>query len=263
MGVDPDRTAFDPFTTQDYTRTFLTGPFDVLEHALLLLARYQWVDRCVAVHARAHRHRRHRQGFDESIVDRAMHIETRSRGAHLAVVQQATGRGTATGHDVEHACRNAGFQRQFRQTHRGQRSVHCRFDDHRAAGGPRRHQLPGGDQQREVPRHDTDHHTHRLTIGEGGELGARWQRDRHVERLPFDLGRPAGHVAPDHTRLVRSHHAGRALGHRVANPAFIGKHLDAVALIGGAIGRQRRLGHSEGQQTDKGQTQGGEHRERP
>ncbi|MOA45858.1 hypothetical protein D3C78_1683010 [compost metagenome] len=69
--------ALQQLTASHHPRTFLAGQFDVFEHALLLLARHQRVDRRVAVHARANRHCRDSggQGLDESVVDRAVHIE--------------------------------------------------------------------------------------------------------------------------------------------------------------------------------------------
>ena len=81
---------FQRFPPQHHARTLLARQFDVLEYALLLFTRHQRVDRCIAVHARAHRQGRDCSGqpFDKAIVNRAVHIEARCRSTHLAIVQQ-------------------------------------------------------------------------------------------------------------------------------------------------------------------------------
>ncbi|MNF99895.1 hypothetical protein D3C84_828140 [compost metagenome] len=51
--------------------------------------------------------------------------------------------------------------------------------------------------------------------------------------------------APDHTRQVRPHHSRHALGHRVADRAFIGEDLGAMPLVGRAVSGQRGVREGE------------------
>ncbi|MNM72937.1 hypothetical protein D3C81_846450 [compost metagenome] len=99
------------------------------------------------------------------------------------------------GHQVEHASRNARFDGQLGQAQGGQRGFRRRLDHYRTAGGQCWHQLPGGDHQREVPRHDTGHYPHRLAAGKRRVARALRQRDGDIEGLPFNFRRPTGHVA--------------------------------------------------------------------
>ena len=66
------------------------------------------------------------------------------------------------GHDVEHTFGQAGFDRQFGQPQRGERSLLAGFEHHAVARSQRGAEFPGGHQQRVVPRHDGAHHPHGL-----------------------------------------------------------------------------------------------------
>ncbi|MNR13367.1 hypothetical protein D3C85_1297710 [compost metagenome] len=91
--------AFEQLTTGHHAGAFFTSGFDVLEHADLLLARHQGVDRCGCVHAGADRHGGNRlgQAFDKFVIARLVHIEARCCSANLAIVEQATEQGTLDG----------------------------------------------------------------------------------------------------------------------------------------------------------------------
>ena len=95
----------------------------------------------------------------------------------------------AAGNDVQHAGRNASFDRQLTEPQRGQRGLLGGLQNNRAAAGQRRTELPGGEQQREIPRNDQPHHPHRLAqrISE--------RRLKRVDGLAVDLGCPSGVVA--------------------------------------------------------------------
>ena len=103
--------------------------------------------------------------------------------------------GTTADQHVEHPGGDAGFDRQLGQAQGSQRGFVSRLDDHGAAAGQRRDDLPQGNHHREVPRHDARYHARRLTAGVGIEARVLRHGDGHVERLAFDLGGPAGHVA--------------------------------------------------------------------
>ena len=83
--------------------------------------------------------------------------------------------------DVEHARRQQ-VADEFQQHADAQRGLLGRLEHHAVAGGQRRGQLPGGHQQREVPRDDLPDHAQRLVdvvghgavvdLGGGAFLGA-------------------------------------------------------------------------------------------
>jgi hypothetical protein len=128
--------------------------------------------------------------------------------------QRSAGGVAEAGDHVEHAGRIAGLLGQLAQAQGGERRVLGGLEDHRAAGGQRRRDLPHGHQQREVPRDDGADHAHRLAAGEAEELPVAHQRHRQLHRAAFDLGGPAGHVADEvdgqgHVHVARH-------GHRLA-----------------------------------------------
>jgi hypothetical protein len=69
--------------------------------------------------------------------------------------RQGRARGLAVaGNDIDDARRDAGFERQFAEPQRGERRLFRRLEDHRAAGGERRTDLPYRGTERAVPRDD-------------------------------------------------------------------------------------------------------------
>ena len=84
--------------------------------------------------------------------------------------ERAPDGGAVAGDDVEDAVRDARLGDELGQLERGHRRVVARLDDHRAAGGQRRRELPGQQQQRRVPRHDRRDHADRLAPRERDEV---------------------------------------------------------------------------------------------
>ena len=76
------------------------------------------------------------------------------------------------GHDVEHAVGDAGLGRELGQRQRAQRRLLRGLEHHRVAGGQRRRELPRGDDQRVVPRHDRADDAQRLASDQGERVGA-------------------------------------------------------------------------------------------
>ena len=98
------------------------------------------------------------------------------------------------GNDIDHSVREAGLLNELSQPQAGQRRLLGWFHDDRASGGQRRPELPGGHEQRKIPRNDLAHDADGLTQRVGEELGARGVRHRDRYRVAFDLGGPPGHV---------------------------------------------------------------------
>ncbi len=111
------------------------------------------------------------------------------------------------GDDIEHAGRQARFERQFTDAQCRQRCDFRGFDDHGAAACQRRRDLPHADHQREIPRHDRGHHADRFAHGIGQRIGA----GRY--HVAVDLVGPAGVVAHgvDHRRHILPTHGGQRL----------------------------------------------------
>ena len=106
-----------------------------------------------------------------------------------------------TGHDVEDAIGQAGFSRQLGEAQGAQRRLAGRLEDDRVAGGERRAELPGGDDQRIVPGHDRGDHADRLAGDERQRIGpgrADLAVDL-VDRLgvPLERRRGARNVHPE------------------------------------------------------------------
>ena len=77
---------------------------------------------------------------------------------HAGVLdQRRTGGLSEAGHDIQHARRNAGSQRQLAELERRERGELRRLQDHRAAAGERRRDLPHADHERKIPRYDGAH----------------------------------------------------------------------------------------------------------
>ena len=77
------------------------------------------------------------------------------------------------------------LDRDLAERQRGQRRLARRLQDHRVATRQRRRNLPGGEQQRKIPRHDRRDDADRLAqrVGEVVALDG--------DRLPHHLVRPA------------------------------------------------------------------------
>ncbi len=102
------------------------------------------------------------------------------------------------GHDVEHARRQAGLDRQLGQAQRGERALLARLEDHRVAARQRRPELPGGHDHRVVPGHDDADHAHRFARDQRQRVraGGRDLVVDLVHRLgvPGDRARGGRHV---------------------------------------------------------------------
>ena len=70
-----------------------------------------------------------------------------------------------TGYDIEHAFRNAGFERDFPEFDRRQRRRRRRLQDDRAPGCKRGRDFPAREQERKVPGNDRADHADRLAHG--------------------------------------------------------------------------------------------------
>ena len=73
--------------------------------------------------------------------------------------------------DVQDAVRQARLRRQLREPQRRERRLRRGLQHHGVAGGERRAELPGGDDQRVVPGHDRGHDPDRLAGHERERLG--------------------------------------------------------------------------------------------
>ena len=106
--------------------------------------------------------------------------------------------GARPGDDVEHALRQTGLERDPLELERRQRGQLGRLEDDGVAGRERRRDLPGGDHQREVPRHDQADDPERLAEG---HVDAAGDRDRLAEQA---LGRPGvvAEALDDHPDLA-------------------------------------------------------------
>ena len=124
-------------------------------------------------------------------------------------------------HHVEHPRRQQ-VADAFEQHVDAQRGLLGRFEHHAVAGGQRRGELPGGHQDREVPRDDLPHHAQRLVemvgrrvfvdLGAGAFLGTDaagevaevvgGQRDIGVERLAHRLAVVPGLGDGEHLQVL-------------------------------------------------------------
>ena len=109
-------------------------------------------------------------------------------------------------HDIHHAVGNAGFLNQFAKQQRGERRLLRGLQHDRAAGRKSRAELPRRHQQREIPRNDLPDDADRLANRVGQKLCCSAAR-RNGNRVSFDLGGPAGHVAE---QIGREGHVGDA-----------------------------------------------------
>ena len=123
------------------------------------------------------------------------------------------------GDDVEHAGREAGLLDQLGELERRGRRLLGRLDDHAAAGGQRRRELPAHQQHRRVPRRDRGDHADRLA-----QRVDRRSRPVGGDRLAADLvGRPREVVVV------------------VGQPAQLALHLaDQLAVVGALDDRDPR-----------------------
>ena len=107
---------------------------------------------------------------------------------------------------VNHPIRDTHRFRQLRHAQQRQRRILARFEDDGAAADQGRRQLPDGNHDGEVPRHDADHHPQRLAAGKRGIFFPGHRRQRHIQRLAGHLPRPAGEVAQKRHRLIQLQH---------------------------------------------------------
>ena len=136
-------------------------------------------------------------GVHGDLADLLTHGGGASEGqfVHQRVVGQRRACGdSGAGHHVKHAFGVTGFLHQFGQFKRAQRGFIGRLQHHGAAGCQRRAEFPAGQQQREVPGHDSADHAHRFTANKAVELIVGHQRQRHLDAGTLDLCRPTGHI---------------------------------------------------------------------
>src|SRR3954453_7883774 len=103
-----------------------------------------------------------------------------------------------SGHDLQDARRQPGLQRQLGEAQRGQRRQLRGLEHDRVAGGQRGPQLPRGDHEREVPRHDQPTHAGRLAHREAVPAG---DGDRVAEQ-PLRRARVVAEDVGDHADLA-------------------------------------------------------------
>ncbi len=155
--------------------------------------------------------------------------------------QRIADHAAGTRHDVEHAGRQARFQRQLTDAQCGERGQFSRLHHDGAAAGQRRRKLPHADHQREIPGHDHGDNADRLAHRVGERI--RTRRD-HVAA---DLVGPAGiicegidrrgQVLAQHSRNRLAGIAAFQLGQFVRMPLHqFGELEQDVATLGGAHG---------------------------
>ena len=163
-------------------------------------------------------------------------------------------------HDRDHARRQLGLLEDLGEQQRGERCGLGRLQHRRVASGERRRQLPGGHQQREVPRHDLAGHAERLDLAPAQRVGElvgparvveevrRRERHVHVARLADRLAavhrlhdrqlpRPLLDQARDPEQVLA------AVEPAERGPARLGgaRRLDGAANVAGS--GERHLGH--------------------
>ena len=94
----------------------------------------------------------------------------------------------AAGNDIQHAWGQSCLLRQFAETQRRERRLLRGLQYESAAAGQRRPQLPGGQQQRKIPRNDSGHHADGLAQRVGKSVV------KSIDGLAVDLGRPSAVV---------------------------------------------------------------------
>ena len=178
------------------------------------------------------------------------------------------------GDDIEHTRREAHLERQLGDPQRRQRCQLRGLHHHRVACGQRRTELPAGEHQREVPRHDLANHADRLAldvvqearihrqnialqlVGHAAEVAEAEHRARHVQTARihdrvtgvqrferdeflspgFDRVRQLEH---ERAPVVRCHFRPRREGR-------LGRSNGAVDVFFGGLGDGRDLGGVEG-----------------
>ena len=114
----------------------------------------------------------HHQLADLGRAGEGDHVDVRMERERLA------GPLAETRHDVEHAVGQARLLRQPAERERGERRLLGGLQDHRIAGDQRRADLPGGNDQRIVPRHDRADDAERLLPHHRDVVGAERARPR-------------------------------------------------------------------------------------
>src|ERR1019366_3917169 len=118
--------------------------------------------------------------------------------------QRRARRLAVTRHNVDHALWESGLRNQLRQQQCGERSLFRGLQYHRASCGKGRTKLPGGHQQREIPRNDLSDDAHRLAPRIGEELNFLRTTGKR-NGVAFDLCCPSRHVAE---QINRQRHIG-------------------------------------------------------
>jgi hypothetical protein len=95
----------------------------------------------------------------------------RQLGDAVVLGEPLAGGGAVTGDDVDHAGREADLADQLGDGERAERRELGGLEHDGVAGGERGAELPAGEHQREVPRHDLTDHADRLALDEVEEAG--------------------------------------------------------------------------------------------
>ena len=124
----------------------------------------------------------------------------------VAVFSQRRARGLAEPrHDIDYAGRNPGFHHQFGEPQRRQRRLFGRLQDHGAAGGERRADLPDARGERAVPGNDGSDHADRFFQRVGEDLAGQ----RVLDGGAVQRGRLPG-IEPQHAEHPQPCGAGAA-----------------------------------------------------
>ncbi len=108
--------------------------------------------------------------------------------------QRSTRGFSVSGHDIHNAVGKSGLGHDLREIQGRQGSLLRRLENHRGSRRQRRTQLPGGHEQRKVPRDDLTGDSDRFPQRVGQELAARHVGNGQADGVAFELRRPAGHV---------------------------------------------------------------------
>ncbi len=136
--------------------------------------------------------------IDGLMTDQLAHFRGAGKGdlVHARVSRQSRTCAFATTRDhVDHTGGETSFQSQLGQTNGSQRCLFSRLQNHGTTGGHGRRNLPHRHQQREVPGHDSAHHTNRFLAGVSVVFHAGRKADGRREQFAIHLGGPASHVA--------------------------------------------------------------------
>ena len=142
--------------------------------------------------------------------------------------QGGTGSLAEPGHNVDHPVGHPGLGDELGQAQRRERGLLSGLEDHAVSRSQSRPELPRRHQKREVPRDDLAHDSHRLAQGVRMEVGARRVRNRDVDCVALDLGRPPGHIVEQVGGQGNVGHTGHPQGLAVVQCLELGQFVEMV-----------------------------------